>query len=89
MADLRSINRPNLSGIAYDIQSVTPDNDDDNTGATRIGLYITQAGNVAIRTRADNATKIISVPNNFDLAVQVTRVLATGTTARGIFAYQA
>ena len=79
---------PNLSGIPRDYMPVTADDDDDNVGTACIGLYVgTTAGNIRVITLAGQ-TRDIPVSLQAPLPVLCTRVLATGTTAAGIFALQ-
>jgi hypothetical protein len=63
-------------------QSVTPS--DTATLGPCIGLFVTAAGNVAFLGEG-GAAVIVTVPNNFYLWSEVRQVLATGTTATGIF----
>lgn len=62
--------------------AVTPN---DSTDFARLGrsLYVTTSGAVKF-TSLDGTVDTWTVPDNFYLNVQVTRVWATGTTATGI-----
>lgn len=77
-------NAVGLDGPADDYIPVTPDDDNDLDVVTR-ALYIEQAGNVVVDTRA-GTTRTIPVPAYYTLVCRVRRVRATGTTADGIFA---
>lgn len=50
-----------------------------------VGLYVTGAGNVACQHRGGIAVTFTAVPAGTYLDIAVTRVLATTTTATGIF----
>lgn len=76
---LEKLPRPNLSGIPSDYLPVTPDDSADNTGPDCTGLYIQNAGNVAVQFR-QGFTRVIPVAAGSYLPGEVTRVLATGTS---------
>ena len=77
----------NPTGMIRNWVSVTTNDSTDNvgTGNVAVGLYITVAGAVSFIDVDDN-TITVTVPSGFYLNCSVTRVLATGTTATGIFA---
>jgi ABC-type Fe2+-enterobactin transport system substrate-binding protein len=61
-------------------QSVTPS---DSTDVNFRAIWITTAGNVALRDRNDNDVTFTVVASTL-LPVQPKRILSTGTTATGI-----
>lgn len=71
------------SGPAFDAFPITPD-DDHDLEAPPDALYIVEAGDVAVVTLA-GITRTIPVADHAILPVGVRRVLATGTSAAGIF----
>ena len=81
---------------AYDGAAITPsDSIDVPTGpggaaqTPCVGVYVTTAGNVAVNLRGGGtATQTGLVAGQF-VDVAVTRILATGTTATGVFALYA
>ncbi|WP_417258030.1 MULTISPECIES: spike base protein, RCAP_Rcc01079 family [Alphaproteobacteria] len=73
-----------LSGPAYDIAPVTPD-DSLSLPVTAIGLYCETAGTIVCET-AKGEIRTVAVGALSILPVGVTRVLETGTTASGIHA---
>lgn len=91
----RRDNTPLSSGMARTMVAVTPNDDDDNVGTDpvdgttpniAIGLYIETAGDVTFLDADGNTVAPVAVPNNFYLVCGVKRVLATNTTATGIWA---
>ncbi len=62
--------------------TVVPDDDEDLPFTSR-SLYVTVAGDVTF-IGADGEEDTWTVPNNFTIPVQMTRVLDTGTTATGL-----
>jgi hypothetical protein len=78
----------NLTGLCRDIIPVTPNNDADiAAGTVAVGIKCTgDAGNVAIVTAAGE-TRTYPIASGEELPVGVSRVLATGTTATGIWAF--
>lgn len=64
--------------------AVTPHDTDPQSSAR--GLYVGGAGNVAVITRDKAAVTFSAVPAGAILPINVTRVLATGTTATLILA---
>ena len=77
----------NLTGFARDILPVTAsDTEDVADGVTCIGLFASGAGNVTFVTASGN-TRTIPVSAQRDYPIGFTRVLATGTTATGLYAY--
>ena len=64
--------------------AVTPDDNNDLTNVAR-SLYIGTAGNVAVVTEGGSAVTFTAVPVGV-LAVMVSRVKSTGTTASNIVA---
>ena len=65
-------------------EAVTPDDGVDLSPHAGVGLYVTGAGDVAVEFDG-GAAVTVTVPANFYLWGRVRRVLATGTTATGIF----
>ena len=73
---------------AYDGLPVVPDNALDLPvigNNPTVGLYVTGAGNVAFQHRGGIVGSLTAVPAGTFLDIAVSRVLATGTTATGIF----
>lgn len=69
---------------AYGIVAITPSDSADIPGGTIRGFTVAVAGNVAV-VMADGSTGTLSnLPEGVQHAYQVTRILATGTTATGI-----
>ena len=62
--------------------AVTPS--DSATLPKGVGLYVTAGGDVAFEGNGGSAVTV-TVPANFYLYADVRKVLATGTTATGIF----
>lgn len=84
---------PTHSGLVRTWVEVTTSDSADNVGTDAdgtpniaIGLYIEAAGDVAWLDYNGTSCGPVAVPNNFTLTGSVKRVLATGTTATGIFA---
>ena len=78
---------PSLSGIPSAYEAVTTNDSADNCGDACIGLYVTGAGTLSMQFQNGSAAAI-GVPANFFVPGKFTRILATGTTATGIFALQ-
>ncbi len=76
-----------LPGVAVTMTAVVAHDTNDNTGKACIGLYITTGGTVAF-VDVQGGDVSVTVPDSFTLPVAVDRVMATGTTASGIFAFQ-
>lgn len=76
---------PNSS--ATGIVAVTPDDDNDIPANSQVrGLYVGSGGDISV-VMSDGSTGIFSaVPTGMILPAQITRVLATGTTATDILA---
>lgn len=75
--------------VPRDIVPVTASDTDDLVDGC-IGLYVTVAGNVAVRTATGGeTTRTLAVAANSYHSLSVTRVLSTGTTATGIHALYA
>lgn len=70
----------------YDGTAVTPDDGADLPGGACIGLYITGAGNVSVNLVGAGTAVLTSLGAGQFVPVAVTRVLATATTATGIYA---
>lgn len=73
---------------SYDGQPVVPSDTIDLPvigGNPCVGLYITGAGNVAFLNRQGIVGSFTAVPAGTFLDVAAGRVMATGTTATGIF----
>lgn len=68
------------------VRAVTPNDSTDLPNGACKGLYINVAGNVVIHPRDSDTPVTLAVGNNQHLPIQVKRVLATGTTAMGVFA---
>lgn len=67
--------------------AVTPNDSTDLPGGRAYGLYIGGAGNVAVvHSAGSTAVTYIGVPVGTILPVEVTRVMATNTTATNIVA---
>lgn len=78
----------NLSGFATDVISVTPN---DSTDLANVALGITckgAAGDVVFVT-AKGTTRTYPITLGEVLPVGIARVLSTGTTATGIWAFEA
>ncbi|MBK5945501.1 hypothetical protein CCR83_03305 [Rhodobacter veldkampii DSM 11550] len=73
-----------LSGPAFDITPVTPD-DGADLPAVSVALYVETGGTLAFVT-AKGALRSLSVRDFSILPVGVSRVMQTGTTAAGIHA---
>ena len=72
----------------YDGNPVTPNDGADLpliANNPTVGLYVTGAGNIAFQHRGGIVGSFTAVPAGTYLDIAVTRVLATGTTATGIF----
>lgn len=78
----------NLSGLARDVVPVTPnDGADIVAGAVALGVTCKgSSGNVVIIT-ASGETRTYPIVTDEILPVGISRVLATGTTATGLWAY--
>jgi hypothetical protein len=78
---------PNEFGLVHDMVPITPSDSVDNLGEGNIGvgLYIESGGAVSFLTK-DDATRTVTVPDNFYLTCSIKRVRSTGTTATGIYA---
>ena len=77
---------PAFIGVFQSSESVTPDDDTDNTGDYCIGLYIQVAGTISLTYYDGTDDDGISVDDNSWWPGRVSRVKATGTTASGIHA---
>lgn len=77
---------PNLSGPALDISPITP-NDSTDLVNVAVALYIETGGTITFVSAA-NATRTVNVSDFAILPVGAKKVLATGTTATGIHAFQ-
>lgn len=77
------LSAPNLAGIPVKWSSVTPDDENDNTGSC-VCIYSETAGDLALRFAGDpDTTVIFPVPANYVVSGFCARVLATGTTVTG------
>lgn len=76
---------PNESGIPTDFIPVIPADDIDNVGSECIGLYVTTAGKIRLKTFTGDI-RTIPIAAQTPLLILCYRVFNTGTTAKGIFA---
>ena len=76
---------PNESGIPTDFCPVVLDDDIDNVGSACIGLYVTTAGIVRVKTFTGDIRDIPMLAQT-PLPILCYRVFNSGTTAKGIFA---
>lgn len=74
-----------LGGPATDLMPVTP-SDTVDLAAVGIALYVANGGDISFVSQAGQ-TRTVKVYAGAILPVGVRRVLATGTTATGIFAF--
>lgn len=70
----------------YDGYPVTASDSVDLTNGPTQALFVTGAGNVAVNLAGGGTATLTGLSAGQILDVAVTRVLATGTTATGIFA---
>lgn len=77
---------PKLESPCSRHELVTPSDADDLAEVSR-SLWIGGGGNIAVHMKDTGAVTIMNVPAGSELALRVTRVLATGTTATDIIAF--
>jgi hypothetical protein len=71
----------------YDGIAVTPSDSVDLPNGVSYGFYATGSGNVTVNIDgAATRTAVVTVPANALVLVPCARILATGTTATGIYA---
>lgn len=71
----------------YDGFPVTPNDSTDLPNGPSYGVYVTGAGNIAINIDSGGTrTAILTLPAGAFVLVPCARILATGTTATGIYA---